>query len=143
MKDWLRRGWLSEHQSSREEISGLLRLVERDLHACRTAGLATDWRFNIAYNAALQAARAALAAAGYRAAREAHHHRVIQSLAFTIRADPEFVGRLDAFRKKRNLASYEFGGAISEQETEEVVALAQELRARVGQWIRAHYPGLL
>jgi hypothetical protein len=46
--------------------------------------LSPDWRLNIAYNAALQAATAALAAAGYRASREAHHCRAIQSLAFTI-----------------------------------------------------------
>jgi len=38
---------------------------------------------NIAYNAALQAAAAALAAAGYRASREQHHYRVIQSLRQT------------------------------------------------------------
>jgi len=36
---------------------------------------------NIVYNAALQAA--ALAAAGYRASREQHHYRVIQSLRQT------------------------------------------------------------
>ncbi len=44
---------------------------------------------SIAYNAALQTATAALAAAGYRATRDSHHYRVIQSLAFTIGADRE------------------------------------------------------
>src|SRR5207249_9102256 len=46
-----------------------------------------DWRFAIAYNAALQAATAALAAAGYRASRENHHYRVIQSLELTLGKD--------------------------------------------------------
>jgi hypothetical protein len=45
--------------------------------------ISEDWKLNIAYNAALQAATAALAAAGYRAAREQHHYRTIQSLALT------------------------------------------------------------
>jgi hypothetical protein len=51
---------------------------------------------NIAYNAALQAATAALAAAGYRASRDAHHYRVIQSLKETIGADASVVTTFDA-----------------------------------------------
>jgi len=47
-----------------------LRLAERDLRECQAAGLSPDWRLAIAYNAALQSATAALAAAGYRAARD-------------------------------------------------------------------------
>jgi len=37
------------------------------------AGLDPDWRLNIAYNAALHSATAALAAEGYRATRESYH----------------------------------------------------------------------
>ncbi|MGH9446625.1 MAG: hypothetical protein ACRD3O_12970 [Terriglobia bacterium] len=139
---WLRNGWLKTHVSSREEIREVLALVDRDLRACRTPDLTVDWRFNIAYNAALQAATAALAAAGYRAAREAHHLRVIQSLAFSIAADGQFIQQLDAFRKKRNLSSYEFGGAISDREAEEMAALAEDLNKRVRDWIRKKHPQL-
>lgn len=105
--------------------------------------MSTDWRFNIAYNAALQAATAALAAAGFRATREAHHLRVIQSLAFTIGPDARLIRRLDAFRKKRNLSSYEIGGSISDLEAAEMAALAADLRKKVQQWIKASHPELL
>jgi len=54
----------------------------------QTRGLSADWKLNIAHNAALQAATAALAAAGYRAGRDAHHYRVIQSLQLTVAPDP-------------------------------------------------------
>jgi len=57
-----------------------LALVERDLEACRTPRLVTDWRFNISYNAALQLATAAMAAVG----------RIFDTLC-----------------KKRNVAGYE------------------------------------
>jgi UDP-N-acetylenolpyruvoylglucosamine reductase len=57
-----------------------------------------DWRFAIAYNAALQAATAALAAAGYRASRESHHHRVIQSLEFTLAPERKMIDTFDTFR---------------------------------------------
>jgi hypothetical protein len=105
-----------------------------------TKGLATDWRFAIAYNAPLQSATAAHPAAGHRASHEAHHHRVIQSLAFTIGARRERIRRFDAFRKKHNMSSYEMGGTISEKEAAEMAALATDLRQEVERWIRRTHP---
>ena len=64
-----------------EEIQNLLRIVKRDLKDSQSKDLSNDWHFAIAYNAALQAATAALPAAGYRASRDSHHYRVIQSLS--------------------------------------------------------------
>ena len=93
LQDWLKSRWLIEHKSSRQEIADLLGMADRDLAQCQTPNLSSDWQLNIAYNAALQAATAALAAAGYRAAREAHHYRVIQSLAHTIKADPVLIAQ--------------------------------------------------
>lgn len=142
LRDWLKNGWLVEHESSAEEIRMLLALADRDRRDCQTPGLSTDWRFNIAYNAALQTAAAALAAAGFRAAREAHHYRVIQSLVLTLKADAGLVHQFDAFRKKRNLSSYEMGGAISDLEVEEMIALASDLRHRIERWIRSNHPDL-
>jgi hypothetical protein len=84
LPDWLKFGWLKVHKTSRQEISDLLAVADRDLNACQTPDLVSDWRFNIAYNAALQLASAALAAAGYQAERTNHHYRVIQTLEFTL-----------------------------------------------------------
>jgi hypothetical protein len=91
----------------------------------------------------LQAATAALAAAGYRAAREAHHYRVIQSLAYTIKADESLIAQLDKFRKKRNIGSYERAGVVSEQEVKEMVALAKDLKDEVIAWLKKSHPELL
>jgi hypothetical protein len=102
-----------------------------------------DWRFAIAYNAALQAPNTALAAEGYRAARDSHRYRAFQSLEYTMKAEPKLIQRLDAFRKKRNLSSYEMGGTVSDREAKEMAALATELRAEVKRWIRAEHPELL
>jgi hypothetical protein len=70
LQSWLQNSWLVQHPTSAEEIADLLRISDRDLAACQVAGLPTDWRLTIAYNAGLQAATAALASAGYRATRE-------------------------------------------------------------------------
>jgi hypothetical protein len=142
LRDWLRSGWLIEHHTSRREIADLLAVVERDLHDATAPGLSADWRLNIAYNAGRQAATAALAAAGFRAAREAHHFRVIQSLEFTIVADTTTITLLDTFRKKRNIGGYEHVGSVSDQEADEMLTLAHRIRAEVVRWLQARHPNL-
>jgi len=121
LETWLQNSWLVRHTTSPEEIANLLAISDRDLAACQVERLPADWRFVIAYNAALQAATAALAAAGYRATRDNHHYRVIQSLEFTIALGAKVVNTFDGFRKKRNISSYDVAGA---------------LRADVEKWIR-------
>lgn len=143
LKNWLNNGWLTEHRTSTQEITALLAVADRDLADCRTSGLSSDWKLNIAYNAALQTATAALAASGYRAAREAHHYRIIQSLAHTIKADASLIALLDQFRKKRNISGYEISGMVSDQEAKEMMDLAIRLRQNVEKWLRKTHPDLL
>jgi hypothetical protein len=59
--DWVNNGWLVAHMSSKQEIGNLLGIVARDLKDSQAKDVSDDWRFAIAYNAALQAATAALA----------------------------------------------------------------------------------
>jgi hypothetical protein len=143
LKDWLRNGWLSEHRPTPGQIRDLFAIVERDLGDSEVEALSPDWRLNIAYNAALQAATAALAACGYRASREAHHYRVFQSLAHTIGSPASVIARLDLFRKKRNLGGYERAGAVSEQDAREMIELAREVDVEVRRWLGLNHPELL
>ena len=141
--DWLANGWLIEHTTSPQEIAALFRLVARDLKDVQVPQLSLDWRLGIAYNAALQSATAALAAAGYRAARESHHYRVIQSLAHTIGADANLITQLDMYRKKRNRSDYELAGSVSIIEVEELIQLAGRVHVFAKMWIRRKYPELM
>ena len=142
LRDWHKYGWLIDHQSSRQEISDLLAIADRDLRNAQIAELSSDWRMSIAYNAALQAANAALAAAGYRAERNAHHYRLIQSLAYTINLDQIAIDQLEAFRKKRNVSNYTRPDTISQREAETMVALAVRIRDAVVAWLPAHHADL-
>ena len=134
--DWVSNGWLVAHKSSKQEIGNLLGIVARDLKDSEAKDVSYDWRFAIAYNAAL-------AAAGYRASRESHHYRVIHSLELTVRKDAKFIRAFDAFRKKRNVSNYDIGGGISHREVEEMIAIARTLQELVQQWIRANHATLL
>lgn len=142
LSDWERNGWPTKHQTSRNEIRDLRQVVERDLADCAAEGL-TDWRMNIAYNAGLQAATVALAAAGYRASREAHHYRVIQSLRETTGTDASVAATCDAFRKKRNITGYERVGLVSDADADAMRALAVKLREDVVAWIKQHHAALM
>jgi len=119
-----------------------LHICDRDLETAQITEVSPDWRLSIAHNAALQAAKAALAAVGYRARKEGQRYLVLQSLAFTIEADPGTIRQLDKFREKRNISDYEMAGLVTEQEAGEMIALAKQLRDDVEQWLRAHYPRL-
>ena len=143
LKDWLKNGWLVEHKTSPQEVRNLLGVADRDLDDCRAAGLSADWKMNIAYNAALQATTAALAACGFRASRDSHHYRIIQSLAFTLEMEAKLIAKFDKFRKKRNIGGYEQAGLISEQEAEEMISLAEQLREATELWLQSNHPELL
>lgn len=56
LQDMLSRGELQAHRTSRQELNGLRRIVERDLKDSQLQGLSADRRFATAYNAALQSA---------------------------------------------------------------------------------------
>jgi len=86
LKNWLNNGWLRTHKSSTKEIADLLMIVERDLKDAE-GGISDDWRFGIAYNAALKICTIFLYAAGYRAEKNLQHYRTIQALPLILGAD--------------------------------------------------------
>ena len=99
LSDWAANGWVIEQEFSASEIRDMLAAADRDMAQCQVVDLDPDWRLNIAYNASPRLAAAALAASGYRAAREANHYRLICSLEHTIGSQAKFIRHLDTFRK--------------------------------------------
>jgi hypothetical protein len=143
LNDWVENHWLVPHEATAEETRDLLYIVDRDIKTAQTPGVHPDWRLSIAWNAILQAAACALAAAGFRATRESHHYRTIQSLALTVGVDAVMLARLDRFRKKRNVGDYEKAGMVSDEEADELVRLAEGIRRRVLEWLAAKHADLL
>lgn len=142
LENWLNDNLIVKHHPSAGEIAELLHICDRDLEKAAIIELGPDWRLSIAHNAAVQAAKAALAAIGYRARKEGQHYLVLQSLAFTVKTAPSVIDQLDKFRQKRNISDYERSGMVTEQEAEEMTALAKQLRDDVEHWLHAHYPQL-
>ena len=144
LTNWADNGWLRPHRTSPQEIADLLKIVERDLLDARAGGLSEDWKFGIAYNAALKLCIILLYAEGYRAEKNLQHYRTIQALPLILgevsQGDADY---LNACRSKRNIAEYDRTGVVSAGEAEELLAFVQELRQTVVQWLGQHHPTLL
>ena len=144
LSDWQKNGWVKPHKATPEEIADLLAVANRDLKDSKTRGLSEDWQFNIAYNAALQASSAALAASGYAVSKgDSNHFRVIQSLAFTIGLDSTAIAKFDGYRKKRSMSIYDAAGVISSAEAVSLRKFASELVERLIQWLETEHPELM
>ena len=143
LPDWLNEGHLKTHKTSKQEITQLLALFDRDIADARVKNLSADRRFATAYNAALTLSVAALAASGYRATGEGQHYWTIQSLSFTLQLDADTVKKFNRFRRKRNITDYERIGNVSEKEVSEIIELAKNLRTSLEAWLKNNHPDLI
>ena len=142
LENWVKFGFLKKHQTSAREIHDLLDVARRDLADCQSEGLSADWKLNIAHNAALQIAAAALHVCGYTATRSAHHYRTIQSLEHTLKLSKSQVQLFETFHKKRNVSGYDRVGMISDQEAEEMRLFAQTLLKTFLDWRSPEQPNV-
>ena len=58
-------------------------------------------------------------------------------------AGAQRIAQLQIFRKKRNISGYERAGGVSQQEADEIVTLAKELRNDLLAWLAAKHPELM
>jgi hypothetical protein len=61
LEGWLSDSLIAKHRPSARGIAELLHICDRDLEKVKITELGPDWRLSIAHNAAVQAAKAALA----------------------------------------------------------------------------------
>ncbi len=143
LQSWLENGWLRRHKTSKKEISDLLKIVDRDLKDAG-GGISDDWRFGIAYNAALKLCTVLLYAEGYRPEKTLQHYRTIQALPLIFgenrKADADY---LDACRSKRNIVEYDYVGAVTEDDVRELIEFVKELKNSVLDWLRENHPELI
>jgi len=143
LKQWADNGWLRPHKSTPQEIADLLAIVERDVEDA-THDISPDWRFGIAYNAALKLCTILIYASGYRPEKTLQHYRTIAALPLILGNDhKDDADYLDTCRAKRNTVEYEMAGAATRQDAAELVDLAKELREEVLDWLKKHHPELL
>jgi uncharacterized protein (UPF0332 family) len=142
LRHWAEKGWIRPHRASREEIGKLFAIVERDLRDAK-AEVTADWRFGIAYNAALKLCTILLHSEGFRTGHGRHHYRTIQAMPLILgkskRPEADY---LNVCRIKRNSAEYEYTGAVTDQDVQELIGFVEVFFQEIEAWLREKHPDL-
>lgn len=141
---WQNNGWLRPYETDKEEISNLLAIADRDIADAANPKLSDDWKFGIAYNAALKLCTVMLYAAGYRPEKTLAHYRTLMSIEFTIGPHrKEDAIYLDACRAKRNTVEYDNIGGASYAEAQELLDFTKELKIEVLKLLQEKHSDLI
>lgn len=135
---------LSRHKTSKKEISNLLQLVKRDIKDARVKGLSNDRKFATAYNAVLQLGIILLYCNGYRTKGAGSHFTVFQAMKDILGKDySEISDYFDSCRSKRNITDYDYAGAVSKKETDELIKEAEQFQKFLLKYLQDNFPHLL
>lgn len=137
LEEWAKNGWLRTHKTSKQEIKQLLEIVARDLKDAQQKGVSSDWRFGIAYNAALKLCTILIYAAGHRPEKTLAHYRTLQALPLILgREKEDDADYLDSCRMKRNIVEYDYVGGATNADADELIAFVIELEKDVIKWLK-------
>lgn len=132
---------VQRHRTSRKELDKLRAVIGRDLADASLDGASADRRFATAYNAALQAAKMAIACAGYRVVGTGHHRISLEAVKLAIgKVTAPYSDYFDRCRRKRNVIDYDDAFVCTETEAKEIVVKAKEFVKLVEQWIARTHP---
>jgi hypothetical protein len=144
LRQWADNGWLKAHRPTPREMADLFQMVDRDLGDALNGTISLDWRFGIAYNAALKLCAVLLHASGYRPEKTLQHYRTIESLALILGEDHRTeVEYLQNCRKRRNVLEYDRAGGTTERDVLDLVETTRSLRRVVEGWLKTNHPELL
>ena len=134
---------VQRHKTSKNELDKLRAVIARDLGDASLDGISADRRFATAYNAALQAAKMAIACAGYRVVGPGHHRISFDVLKLAMgQPAGHYSDYFDRCRRKRNVIDYDDALVASETEAAEMVTKAREFVLLVERWIATAHPSL-
>jgi hypothetical protein len=144
LQNWANNGWLKKHSTSKQEISQLLEIVDRDLKDARQKKLSADWRFGIAYNAALKLCTILMYIEGYKPEKSLAHYRTLQALPLILGPEKEDdADYLDSCRSKRNVVEYDYVGGATNSDADELISFVKELKTEVLEWISQYHSQFL
>ena len=143
LRQWQTNGWLKVEPTSRDEIANMLAMVDRDLKDA-AGSISPDWRFGIAYNAALKLCTVLVRAEGCRPSHGLQHYRAIMAMPLVLgQKKKNDANYLDSCRTKRNTIEYDYIGGASDADADELIEFATELKAEVMKWLKDNHNELL
>ncbi len=128
--------------TSKSEIDNLRSIVSRSLANVTVAGLSTDIRFILAYDATRTLSLMIVRAEGYRPRSVGGHYNTFIALEA---ADPAFAMLSSYFnncRMLRNQSEYDFAGGVSNSDVDQRLQAVKQFAMDAEAWITGRYPHL-
>lgn len=143
LKDWQDNGWLKLHQTDQQEITDILGIVKRDLADAMLEDLSIDWKFGIAYNAALKLCTIMLYTQGYRPENALAHYRTIMAIKEIDKGNwEEYAIYLNSCRIKRNTMEYDKSNVITVDDATKLIEFSRRFYEEVKSYLLQNYPQL-
>ena len=144
LKDWADNGWLKPYKTDKQEIANLFTIVERDLSDANLQSLSLDWKFGIAYNAALKLCTIVLLAHGYRPDNALAHYRTIMSLKeISEQKWRLYSSYINECRMRRNTLEYDEAYIISQEDVQKLIDFTTQFQKEVKLYMESNYPDML
>lgn len=145
LEQWLRNVWLQRRDPALPEIQKLLQVVDRELSDARAKGISADGKLEHAYTAALQLCTVPLRAEGYQVPKGgSHHKRTIDSLPYTLGERwKEVADYIERCSRQRGIAMYERIDVVSNEDADDLLNKAEQLRREVINWLKTNHPKLV
>lgn len=141
-KELLNRKCVTADPTSKSEIDNLRSIVSRSMANVAVAGLSTDVRFILAYDAARTLSLMIVRAEGYRPRAIGGHYNTFVALEA---ADSVFATLSSYFnncRMLRNQSEYDFAGGISEGDADQLLQEVKKFATQAEAWIAVRHPHL-
>jgi hypothetical protein len=133
---------VTREPSSKQELDNLRSIVSLRLSDTNAQGLSDEQRFIIAYDAARTSSMMIIRAAGYRPKKLGGHYNTFIALEAADPAFTQLAAYFNTCRMKRNESEYDFAGAITSVEADELVRIARQFASDAQAWILKNHPNL-
>jgi hypothetical protein len=127
-----------------DEVIGMWSKAVATIRDSMHADISADAVFTLSYQAALQAATVVVRAAGYRVRGGAHHQHTFEAV-IALEGGPDLTAAardLNALRKKRHTAVYEWERRIEQKDLDAMRSAAERLFAGAHRWLISQRPHL-
>jgi len=141
LQELLKGGGIVRQESSRQEVTELLRVAARSIADAGVGGLSSEGRFALAYDAVLQLATIPLRCRGFRTRGEGHHWAVFDALPDLV--DFDVAATADYFqtcRVKRSTAIYRMASVVADSEASELCQAAESFDVQIRRWLKREFP---
>ncbi len=132
LENWFEQGKLLKHTATKEELTAIMGVVERNFQDASIKGLSSDQKYILSYQAAFEAALALIKCCGYRPIKVGHHYIVWQCMKDVLgEKTRKSILLFENAAKKRNKLSYDIAGIASQKEADEMFQEARDFVALI------------